>query len=307
MIIFFFVAMFGWYIYTSGAVVFTSFMTFIGYVTSQLGGFLSPASRGQAVLTGLGLAQSPSFLNTVSRGFAYITELFIVIGIITLVFKKTRFHFERDYKVFSVIAFAFLVALIVVPGLANTLNMTRFYHILLILLAPFCIIGMWTSVQFVFKHEKTILVSLLIVAVVVPYFLFQTNFAYEVAKTESWSIPLSGYRMDPLQLYGNYGYIDSYSVYGAEWVSSNVPYQNNIVADNGLYTALTAYGLVYRGYVGDLTNDTVIHPGEFLYLSYITVNYENLTWNGTISTVLNQTDLIYSNGGSEVYCGPSGK
>jgi uncharacterized membrane protein len=307
MIIFFFVAMFGWYIYTSGAVVFTSFMTFIGYVTSQLGGFLSPASRGQAVLTGLGLVQSPSFLNTVSRGFAYITELFIVIGIITLVFKKTRFHFERDYKVFSVIAFAFLVALIVVPGLANTLNMTRFYHILLILLAPFCIIGMWTSVQFIFKHEKTILVSLLIVAVVVPYFLFQTNFAYEVAKTESWSIPLSGYRMDPLQLYGNYGYIDSYSVYGADWVSSNVPYQNNIVADNGLYTALTAYGLVYRGYVGDLTNDTVIHPGEFLYLSYITVNYENLTWNGTISTVLNQTDLIYSNGGSEVYCGPGGK
>jgi uncharacterized membrane protein len=306
MVIFFFVAMFGWYIYTSGAVVFTSFTTFTAYVTSQLGGFLNPASRGQAVLTGLGLAQSPSFLNTVSRWFAYITELFIVIGIITLFLKKTRFYFERDYKVFSVIAFAFLVALIVVPGLANTLNMTRFYHILLILLAPFCIIGMWTSVQFVFKHEKTILVSLLIVAVVIPYFLFQTNFVYEVAKTESWSIPLSGYRMNPMQLYGNYGYIDSYSVYGAEWVSNNVPYQNNLVADNGLYTALTAYGLVYRGYVGDLTNNTVIHPGEFLYLSYITVNYENLTWNGTIATVLNQTDLIYSNGGSEVYCGPGG-
>ncbi len=306
MIIFFFVAMFGWYIYTSGAVVFNSFMTFTSYVTSQLGGFLNPASRGQAVLTGLGLTQSPSFLNTVSRGFAYITELFIVIGIITLFLKKTHFHLERDYKVFSVIAFAFLLAVIAVPGLANTLDIARFYQILLMLLAPFCIIGMWTSVQFVFKHKKTILFSLLIVAVIVPYFLFQTNFVYEVAKTESWSIPLSEYRMNPLQLYGNYGYIDSYSVYGAEWVSNNVPYQNNLVADNGLYTALTAYGLIYRGYVYDLMNDTVMRSGEFAYLSYLSVHYENMAWNGSLYTVFNQTDVVYSNGGSTIYFEPQG-
>ena len=147
-------------------------------------------------------------------------------------------------------------------------------------------------------------VSLLIVAIVVPYFLFQTNFAYEVTKSESWSVPLSGYRMDPLTLYGVYGYIDSYSVYGAQWVSGNVPYQYNIIGDNGFYTALTAYGLVYRGYVTPLTNDTVVNPGQFVYLSYITVRYQSLTWNATSSPVLNETDLIYSNGGSQVYVGP---
>jgi uncharacterized membrane protein len=306
MIVFFFVTMFGWYIYTSGAIVFDSFMTFAGYVTSQVGELLNPASRGQEVLIGLGLAQSPSILNTISRAFAYITELFIVLGIVALILKKTHFRFERDFTVFSVVAVALLVALTVVPGLANTLNMTRFYHVLLMLLAPFCIIGMWAFAQFIFKHEKKLLVSLLIVAVLVPYFLFQTNFAYEVAQTDSWSIPLSEYRMNPLRLYGDYGYIDSYSVYGAEWVSKSVPYQNNTVADNALYTALTAYGLIYRGYVGGITNETVMHPGEFAYLSYISVEYEKLTWNGTLYAVLNQTDLIYSNGGSEVYCGPGG-
>ena len=257
-------------------------------------------------MTGLGLAQSPSILNTISRAFAYITELFIVIGIVALILKKTHFRFERDYTVFSVIAVAFLVALIVVPGLANTLNMTRFYHILLMLLAPFCIIGMWAFVQFLFKHEKKLVVSLLVVAVLVPYFLFQTNFVYEVAKTESWSIPLSGYRMNPLRLYGDYGYIDSYSVYGAQWVSGNIPYQNNLVADNALYTALTAYGLLYRGYVEGFTNTTVMRPGEYAYLSYVSINYEKLAWNTTLPRVLNQTDVIYSNSGSEVYIDPSG-
>jgi uncharacterized membrane protein len=182
--------------------------------------------------------------------FAYLTEIFIVLGVIALIRKKNPFKFERDFTVFSIIAVVILVTLTVVPGLANTLSMTRFYHILLMILAPFCVVGMWTFALFlsksVFKHEKRILVSLLVIAVLVPYFLFQTNLVYEVTKTDSWSVPLSGYRMNPLLLYGSYGFIDTYSVYGARWVSENVPYENNIAADNGLFTSLTAYGVVYR-------------------------------------------------------------
>ncbi len=301
MIVFFFVAMFAWYIYTSGSVVFDSFMSFTGYVTSQLGDFLNPASRGQTVLTGLGLAQSPSLLNTVSRGFAYITELFIIIGVVALVRKKTKFLFERDFTVFSLVAVAFLVMLTVIPGLANTLSMTRFYHILLMFLAPFCIIGISAFAQFLLKRESKILVAVLVVVVLVPYFLFQTNFVYEVAKADSWSVSLSGYRMDPLRLYGEDGYIDSYSVYGAEWVSRSVPYQWNIATDNALFTTLPAYGLVYRGYVTGLDNTTILYPGQFVYLSYISVGFEPLSSNGTLPRLLNQTDVVYSNGGSEVY------
>jgi uncharacterized membrane protein len=253
--------------------------------------------------------QSPSFLNTVSRGFAYLTEIFIVIGVIALIRKKNPFRFERDFTVFSILAVATLILLTVVPGLANTLSMTRFYHILLMILAPFCVVGMWAFAQlfskFVFKHEKKIIVTLLVVAVLVPYFLFQTNVVYEVAKTESWSIPLSEYRMNPIQLYGYYGFIDTYSVHGAQWVSGNVPYKYNIAADNGLFTSLTAYGGVYRGYVTALSNGTALHPGEFVYLSYISVEYEKLSSNGTLPQMLSQTDVVYSNGGSEVYYTPA--
>lgn len=300
MIIFMFVAMFAWYLYTSGAVVFDSFMSFTGYVSGQLGGFFNPASRGQTVLTGLGLVQSPSLLNTISRGFAYLTELFIIAGVIALVRKKTRFAFERDYTVFSLVAVAFLALITVVPGLANTLSMTRFYHILLVFLAPFCIIGIWAFVQFIQKRENKVLVSLLAVLILVPYFLFQTNFVYEVAGADSWSMPLSGYRMDPLRFYGEDGYIDSYSVYGAQWLSKNVPARWNIVADNGLFTSLTAYGLVYRGYVSGIDDYVVLSSGQFVYLSYISIGYEQLMWNGSLPRLVNQTDVIYCNGGSEV-------
>ncbi len=304
MVLLFFVAMFAWYIYTSGAVVFDSFMTFTSYVTAQLGDFFNPAARGQAVLTGLGLTESPSMLNTISRGFAYLTEIFIVVGIVAFVAKKTRVRFDRDFTIFSLITVAILVSLTVVPGLANTLNMTRFYHILLMMLAPFCILGIWAFAKFVLKNERKIVVALLVVAVLVPYFLFQTSLVYEVAQTDSWSVPLSEYRMNPLRLYGDLGYIDSFSVRGAEWVSANIPYRYTLYADNSLYTALTAYGVIYRGYVTALSNATIVSPGQFIYLSYISLNYDVSMQNGSMDGVFAGTDVVYSNGGSNILYQP---
>jgi uncharacterized membrane protein len=299
-VIFFFVAMFLWYIYTSGAVVFQSFMSFTGYIAAQLGDFFNPASRGTAVLTGLGLAESPSFLNTISRGFAYLTEVFIVVGVIALLVKKIPFRFERDYIVFSVLTAFFLVLLTLIPGLANALSMTRFYHILLMILAPFCVVGMWMTAGYLSKHKKQVVFMALVIGVLVPYFLFQTNLIYEVTGTQSWSIPLSGYRMDPVQLYGNYGFIDPFSVYGARWTEANVPYQNNLAADNAYFTSMTAYGPIYRGYMTVLDPSIPLYGGEYLFLSYISIRYEQQTSNGTTPAIVNQTSVVYSNGGTEV-------
>jgi uncharacterized membrane protein len=107
-----------------------------------------------------------------------------------------------------------------------------------------------------------------------------------------------------MRLYGEFGYIDDFSVRGAQWLSAYTRYENNTVADNALFTALTAYGLVYRGYARELRGDTVIESGEIVYLSYISINYANLVENNTVPIVLNQTNVIYSNGGSEVRSGP---
>jgi uncharacterized membrane protein len=307
MIIFFFVAMFVWYIYTSGAVVFQSFMTFTSYISAQLGDFFNPASRGATVLAGLGLTESPSLLNTVSRGFAYLTEIFIVLGVIALFTKKSPFRFERDYIVFSVLTVAFLVMLTLIPGLANALSMTRFYHILLMILAPFCVVGMWLTAGYISRHKQQmqqVVFIVLVIGILVPYFLFQTNFAYEVAGAKSWSVPLSGYRMDPIQLYGYYGYIEPWSVHGAEWVSNYVPYEYNLIADNSLFTALPAYGHIYRGYITEMANGTVVKSGEFAFLSYISINYESEVSKGAYPVMLNQTSIVYTNGGTEVYYKP---
>lgn len=305
MVVFFFVIAFTWYIYISGSAVFDSFVEFGNYVYGQLGDFLNPASRGQAVLTGLGMAESPSIWNTISRIFAYLTQALIVVGFVGLVTKRTRIRIEKEYFIFSLTAMAFLAMLILVPGLANTLNMTRFYHILLFFLAPFCVIGAEFIVKLLSKREKEFAVSALLLIVLVPYFLFQTGFVYEVTGSDSWSIPLSGYRMSALRLYGQSGYTDAYSVYGAQWLSENVDVKNSGLYADGfsLNNVLTIYGMFYRGDVNWLSNTTRVAENGVVYLSRLNV-VEGVTssWNTSeLSSVFDDLNVVYANGGSEIY------
>ncbi len=312
MVVLFFAVMFTWYIYTSGSATFDSFLQTGNYIYSQLAYFFNPASRGQTVLTGLGLVESPSIWNTISRMFAYLTEAFIVFGFVGLVTKRTKTHIEKEFFIFSLAAIILLAMLILVPGLANTLNMTRFYHVLLFFLAPLCVVGAAFIVKLLSKREKEFAVLALLLIVLVPYFLFQTNFVYEVTGSESWSIPLSGYRMSPSLLYGSFGYTDAYSVYGAQWVSKKVDLENSqlYADDSSRLGVLTMYSMIYSNYVQDLTNTTILSINGTIYLSTLNVVYDKIAargyvWNySNLSFLFNNSNLIYANGGSEVYRNP---
>ena len=313
MVVFFFVVMFSWYIYTSGSAVFDSFLEYGNYVYSQLGEFFNPASRGEMVLRGLGMESPPSIWNMISRIFAYLTQALIVVGFVGLVTKRIRIHLEKEYFTLSLTAMAFLATLILVPGLANTFNMTRFYHILLFFLAPFCVLGAEFLVNLVSKRKEELRVSILLLIVLIPYFLFQTGFVYEVTGSESWSIPLSKHRMDALRLYGASGYIDAPNVFGARWLSKNVDIQNRqVYADlSSRNNILTIYGMIYRGYVDTLSNTTRVAANGTVYLSRLNVVDgiivgKNQVWNFSELSFLDNMNKIYTNGESEIYKNPIG-
>lgn len=310
MIAFFFVLMFAWYIYTSGSAVFNSIMDYSNYVYNQIGDFLNPASRGELVLRGLGLEPSPTIWNTVSRAFAYFTQLLIVLGFIGLVTKRTRFHIERNYSTFIFVAVAFLSALLLVPGLAETLKMTRFYHILLFFLAPLSVIGATVLASLLSKRKVELQASILLLIVLIPYFLFQTNFVYEVTMSDSWSVPLSKYRMDSLRLYGVFGFIDAYNVFGARWLSKTIHMERTqIYADSvSQRNVLIAYGLIPLGDVEILSNVTKISTNDTVYLSPLNVVDgivvgESYLLNSSELSFVNEINKIYANGRCEIYKG----
>jgi len=308
MVVFFFVVMFAWYIYTSGAATFDSILEVGDYVYRQLGDFFNPAARGETVLRGLGLEAPPTVWNAISRFFAYLTEAFIVLGFVGLVTKRVRARMENEFFIFSLIGMAFLAMLILVPGLAESLNMTRFYHVLLFFLAPFCVLGGEFIVGLFSRREREFFVSALLLVVLVPYFLFQTNFVYEVVGGDSWSIPLSGYRMSALRLYGHYGFTDAYSVFGARWLSETVDVDDSVFYsdDASRLCVLIAYGLIVLGKYS-LNNVTVVAGNGVVYLSTLNVVYGvvpsgQLSWNTSeLSFIFDDLSLIYNNEQCVVY------
>ena len=221
-IVLFMVLMLIWYVFTAESMTFDSILTNFKQILAQAGDFLNPAARGGTVLRGLGIEASPSIWNSISRIVAYSLQLLIGVGFLGFIMHKvkTQVGFNQSYFRFLIPSMGFLVALIVVPGLAGTLNMTRFYHLLLFFLAPMVVIGAVLIAKFLsakFSSKRllftigTVLLSVLLIA----YFLFQTNFVYEVAKSESWSLPLSAYRMSSMRLYAGYYYIEGEDLSGA--------------------------------------------------------------------------------------------
>jgi uncharacterized membrane protein len=314
MIVLFFTVMFTWYIFTSSSSVFESFISYGNYVYEQLSDFFNPATRGETVLRGLGLEAPPTIWNMLSRMFAYFIEFFIVIGFIGLVLEFKKNRVERDWFVLILAAMVLLSALIVVPGLAKTMNMTRFFHVLLFFLAPLCALGAETIVKRILKREKEIIVSLLLVTVLVPYFLFQTGFIYEFTGTQSYSLPLSKHRMDAVFLRWALGYFYETEVFGAVWISENINTKNSrTYADiTSAYLLLNSYGMIYSDYLVVISNVSQLSKDDIVYLNRVnTVDGIILgahSWNTTsIANIWDSSDKIYSNGDCEIFKEKFGK
>jgi len=306
MVMIFMVIMFSWYIFISGSAAFNNLLSYGNYVYDQLGQFFNIASRGETVLVGLGIESAPSIWNLISRIFGYLTEFLIAVGFIGLIIRRVGLNFEKEELILSSIAMAFLAALVIVPGLAQTFNMTRFYHILLFFIAPLCVLGAEFLTKLVVKHRREIWASALLLVVLIPFFLFQTSFVFEVVKSESWSLSLSGYRMTPIEL-NHFGYTKDQNVLSAYWMRTNVLIpQLPIYADRSSKALLISYGSIPLEDILPLSNVTIVSENGTLYLSSLNVINKTVIAPYYFCsldqfTFLGDMNQVYSNGENEIY------
>jgi len=303
-----------WNVLISGSGSFINLTTALNTIFSDLNRFFDLYSRGETVAIGLGIAEIPSFLSRISRYIAYLTQATILVGLISLYFlKKTQNEISKDYKLLASIATFLLAMCIVLPSFAETINMTRFYHILLLFISPLFVLGLRFILKVIPKRRATPSIIVLAIIILIPYFLFQTSFIYEVTgDTNSvYSIPLSKYRLGA-KLYTAYGYIAEEEVVGSIWLSkysdifvSNAP----IIVDSSVYDTICSYGMVYGGNQILLSNTTFILSDQFLVLGKLAIVYDtvplswtNFVWN--TSELKNnmpwELNKIYSNGAFEI-------
>lgn len=307
MLVIFFIIMFSWYLHTSNAAVYDSLISFANHVYEQSNQFFNPESRGQEVLRGLGLETPPTIWNSFGRAFAYLTEFFIILGFIGLIIKRASIHFEKEHYIFSLIAGGLLALLILVPGLANTLGIARFYHVLLFFLAGLAVLGAEFLARLAFKkqHLQKLAASILLLSVLAPYFLFQSGLVYEVTGSQSYSLPLSKYRMSQWFLRSKFGYFDESEVFGALWLSKNVDTGSSKTYSDSPSTwgILICYGMTR--FAEGLSNVTVFSEKSVVYLNKLNVveNVIDYRWNTSDILPISDFNKVYSNGECEVYKG----
>ena len=309
-----------WYLYVSSSSTFDAFVHIGDHVSNSIHTDLLNPKKVEGL--DMMLAQPKSgLLHEINRVINYLNQIFIVIGCIVLLLKYRELKFETEYAAFSMLNLAILFAAMAVPYL-TALNITRTYHLALIFLAPFCVIGGITVFRFLSRivkvswTNKSVRTSLKALSVYfVIFFLFQIGFVYQVTEGYSGSISIG---QEGIKEHGDMKikgifyncYLPEQNVFSARWLSENWDDTTKVYVDRGAVLFLLSYGMIgveQREEIYDPARVRV-DPKKYIHLRYFNVKYGVMRSNvkdfyniTELSPILDEKNKIYTNGGCYIY------
>ncbi|MGZ7209467.1 MAG: DUF2206 domain-containing protein, partial [Methanobacterium sp.] len=133
-----------WYVsVTNSSAINTAIHILIGLLTNFSKNLINPQSREIAIQ----IASNSTWTHQTTLYLYLLSNIFLTLGILISIFKLNerftdfKLKFEGSYILFSIGCFIILFMTIVLPNFAMYFT-DRIYHITLIFLAPFCIIGL---------------------------------------------------------------------------------------------------------------------------------------------------------------------
>jgi uncharacterized membrane protein len=157
-------------------------------------------------------------------------------------------------------------------------------------------------------------VFLLIAIILSAYFLSQVGFVNRVTGGAIHAYTIDFDRMktsnESQVKIGFYtAYIPTQDVFSASWLLSHKVGTAEVFADSLSAThVLVSYGLIPKNLLLPITNTTIPQQGSFIYLGSLNLVAGVITTNtgsfntSEISFLLEQNNLVYSNGNSEIWC-----
>lgn len=282
-------------------------------VNSIFTDFLNPKSnQGLELIT----KEDTSSLHEATKYLHLISQFFILLGVLTSLstqkqIKGTEYKIKNKYLEFSVVYFMVLVAGIIVPFFASAINTSRLYHIALIFLSPFFVIGGRTFFKSLFRSgfgvwDKYSQVSLKILSMFVGVFLlFNSGFMYEIANDGPTSISLSNIE-DTLQF-------NEQEITGAKWLSASRS-EELVFGDQPSWLLLSE--TVDLGFANRISANTVYVPQDtYIYLRSRNIRdqkiavmkersvqyYVNIQDSQLYKKVIIYRNKIYDNADAQIY------
>jgi len=317
----------GYYVYASGGAVFTSTVQFVkGLYASFFSDFFQPAARGEVVLKFFGVGIRPALVNSINLIVQYSIQLLIVTGVVGL--WKRRKSANGEFVSYASIGLVLVIAGVLLPYAASSINMSRIYQFTLIFLSPACVLG-GESIFRTFSHvlftlrEHSWHVGLpnsnksltFTSCVIILFLLFNTGLINEISGAPPISFTLG---MNRIRASNDPGLVTFlYNVYlpeqdheGARWFSYYMWRDQSVCGD---YVTRFDILLAYSGIPLEKGGAAVplLYPWSVPRCTYVYLSYENLvkgivtTYSTTyhiseFSNLEYRRDRIYSNGATVI-------
>jgi uncharacterized membrane protein len=317
---------FAWYTYVSDAPLLKLEADVRRIYNNFSADLLNPQARSAAVSTLA--AAPPSIVSVIHRSIFYLEIGLMVLGIALFILKRKKTPYNPVYGVMAVASMAIMIMCIAIPAFAASLQMTRFYGITLLFLAPFFVTGGVATVGWIYNSARPMsrklhfklriseknLAIFLISIILIAGFLFDIGLIDHLTNGYPSSPSLDGQKMrvsSDLNIRIGYYYlfIPSQDVFGAKWLATYRDKKWNVYSDDDAKSSVLlsyAPGLVPSGQIYPALTYAASENQGLLYLRYVNtvegIIVTSIFANTTeISSSVNSSNLVYSNGATEIF------
>ncbi|WP_301676921.1 DUF2206 domain-containing protein [Methanoculleus methanifontis] len=266
--------------------------------------FNPTTAQGMHILT----SQSTTVLHGLAKIVHIATQGLIAVGLLATLVKRERWRIEPEYLAVSLVFLLINVAGIAVPFFASSLNTSRLYHITLIFLAPFAVIGGIALYEKLTGWIRAIRTAPFmgtayqaLSAFFVVFFLFNSGLLYQVMDDNPTSMALDTAGDKPV--------FNGMEVQGAAWLFSEGN-ERPIYVDGTRWWLLLGFNPDSQRYVP--ADASLLEPNTYLYFGTYNLMRDSIrieTQEHAVTTAT-YTDAdrfiwshhqIYDNAGSAVY------
>ncbi|QYZ78449.1 DUF2206 domain-containing protein [Methanofollis formosanus] len=257
-IVFAVIMTFSWYVYISLSKTLEASVSIVqGIIQGIENELFSPSAIDPNVdkALGIGLFDLP-FWHAIGHIWQLGTQILILLGFVYVLSGYVRKRSRPELTLFQIVGMIILFMSMTLPFFASSLNLDRIYHIILIFISPLCVIGLVYLIEWISRHfniqslNKQKIISVCLVLVFVPYFLFNSGAIFEVTERSNNLVLEIDQSIDHSQYFSNSTYyflnqrVPSEDVAACEWISTFRITGSPVYSDVQRECELWGYGLI---------------------------------------------------------------
>ncbi len=227
---------------------------------------------------------------------------FIVVGFIMNIIRPKYLHFTREYNTFALFNLVILACGLYIPAFRGQLSLQRIYEVTFVVLAPFCIIGLYyisNSAIGLIKNidlRRRAGITMKVIGIfLVLFFILNTGLIdYEVGQPST--LPIDNSIDAPIFSQGEYA--------GVAWFKNYYDNEQNNTLFSDAFSNILLYWLNDM-HTTNPKNMSDMEPHSYMFLRSNNIKHKSFLYgNGEylpLDEPISKSSKIYDNGDSQIY------